>query len=462
MSKTQATPLSDPAPVKSTSSFVSIAIRVPLKSIATGSNGPARSQWIRPRAHTEHMGFTGVRALPPAQASDPTPIPVRARSAQTPPGIGSARGDTLRRPHAPIQPEAPPPHVGSESTTSSDEEQVDLLAALAGLSAELVAPPNSPRDEPMSFREALQMPPPPESSDETALAPARQRDLLLHAIKHGNSEQASSLLEELSSTDHLERQFPAPIPDRFMEHIWKPAQGHLSTFRIPIQTYVVHCRQIAVWHHWVRDVLRQRTEMMHAVFSPGLWAICDALRTTHEVQLKENANTIAHRIATALADPQLAQALAEQPFTNIQTMLDKCTILETHLKDTASLKAFRSAVEIALSEQLQATRQLRAALLSDSPPATDALKRLWRKAFAHQVTSAPDERLGDPLSEPQRKTLLAQLMVQRKNQASTPDDGWDFLILNRLCLQAERSVKQKSGRPIATQPTQDGSDDDVS
>lgn len=457
MSKTQATPQPDPATVKNT--FVAIALRVPFNSIATGSNGPTRSQWIRPRAHTEQTGFTGVRGVPPAQGSGPTPIPVRARSAQTPPGIGSARGDSPRRPHAPTRTEAPPPHVSSESTTSSDEEQVDLLEALAGLSAALVTPPKSPRDEPvLSFREAIQMSP-PEMPDETALAPARQRDLLLLAVQQGDTQQASSLLNELASTTHLERQFPAPIPDRFMEHIWTPAQRHLSTFSTPIRAYVAHGRQIATWHHWVRDVLRQRTEMMHAVFSPGLWAVCDALRITHEVQLKENANTIAHRIQAALADPQLAQALAEQPFTNVQTMLGKCTILEAHMEDAASLKAFRSAVETALSEQLQATGRLRTALLSDTPPATDTLKPLWRMAFSHQVTAAPDERLGDQLSESQRKTLLAQLLVQRKEQAADQDSGWDFIVLKRLCLQAERSVKQKSGRPM---PTHDGADDDVS
>lgn len=345
-----------------------------------------------------------------------------------------------------------------------EDRPMDLLEALKTLpkaspeERKLIPTPQAsapevPNDQAMSFEEAIQLEPP------KTLQPALQRERLFEAVRRGPTEPFDRLLADVPEPQELATYFPAPAPDRFIEDTWTPAQRHLPTYRMRLQTYLRHCREIALNHRWVRDELRQRTDV-NALFSRELQGLCDLLRTTSELRLAHNADLITQAIRLALKQPAPEQALAEQPFTSLQAMRGKCAILAHDLKGDATLKSFDSALDTALAMQNHAAEKLCAGLIANPapPPGSTraqwservmAFKSLWRMALARQVTASPHERVGHKSSAAHRKQIHAYFLALHRILTNTGGSSFDIAILKRLSALAEGLSKKKSGQTYA-------------
>lgn len=385
-----------------------------------------------------------------------------------------------------------PSQADSDSTAASDEEQIDVFQALDALNRsekkevtkdeqqiDLLEALEEQRrlQEKISVYQMLSESPPktvnhPEKRpdeattqpsarpDESALTPDRQRDKLFDAVRHGDTKHANWMVKELSFTNPLDKQLPAAIPDTFIQNTWTPAQRHFSKFSTPLQMYLTHCRQIATWHQWVREVLPQHTDV-NALFSPALQGACDVLRTTREAQLEEKAGRMAHKLGAALGEPQLEQALARQPFTSIQAMRNTCTLLERYLDNSSALAAFRNALDVAFALQHHATEKLRLALLNDTLD-EGSLKPLPMMVFARQVTTLPAEDLATRTTPKQRTIIHQRLGILLKDAMGAEDSGrrWEVTVLKRLTIQAEKATLKKTGLVSDHSGVTDDDDDD--
>lgn len=262
--------------------------RVSFAPVATGAHAPPRSDWTRARQPTEQAGFsmgTDPRRIG-RQPGKSSPIPVPQRNAQAQTWFSAAPANTVQSPHERHTTVPQPSQADSDSTTASDEEQIDVFQALDALNRsekkevtkdeqqiDLLEALEEQRrlQEKISVYQMLSESPPkavnhPEKRPdeattqpsarpgESALTPDRQRDKLFDAVRHGDTKHANWMVKELSFTNPLDRQLPAAIPDTFIQNTWTPAQRHFSKFSTPLQMYLTHCRQIATWHQWVREV----------------------------------------------------------------------------------------------------------------------------------------------------------------------------------------------------------------
>lgn len=253
------------------------------------------------------------------------------------------------------------------------------------------------------------------------LQQATLRDRLFTALMNERPTLAQKVLRDLPSTALLQTQFPEAAPDDFNEKVWASAQRYTLHGSAALQTYVTQCHRLAVWHRWVDGNIPQHADAQ-ALFTPDLRGACNALRTTHETLLSGKAPHIGQTMQAALKDPRLVETLAQQPFTSIRTMLDKCVVLGPHI-DATVLQQFRDALEQAHALQSGATHALRGELLSDAIDASK-LKPLVMMAFARQVTTLPADDLMSNTTLEQKNKIHSRLnTLLQLALLDVPDDG---------------------------------------
>lgn len=156
-----------------------------------------------------------------------------------------------------------------------------------------------------------------------------------------------------------------------------------------------------------RDADMARYLGMEGAYDANVHGICLAMDTIHETRLRIGAPVIEALMETALRTPRLAQHLAEQPFANLQVLLHKCVLLQTHMADK-TLAAFCKAVENALVQQQEAPARLCNALLQN-PFDEREVKRLALQDYARLITASPIEPLGSSLEGTKVDELQRQL-----------------------------------------------------
>lgn len=177
------------------------------------------------------------------------------------------------------------------------------------------------------------------------------------------------------------------------------------------------------------------------MFPPSLQDVCHTLRTVHEDQLGRHLPLIGPKIQAVLGDPQLIQRLAQQPFVGIQTLLDKCAILE-HEDDSPLLREFRHALEAAGALQSHATEALRQELLMGTVERKH-LRPVLMMALSRQATALPNENLGTnrqhiDVTKAKRAAMgkqLQLLLMNALNAANHRDSGWEIAVLRQLLRQ---------------------------
>ncbi|MDO9435009.1 hypothetical protein [Hydrogenophaga sp.] len=288
-----------------------------------------------------------------------------------------------------------------------------------------------------------------------------QRDSLFEAVRECDLPRANRILQDLPSSAYLNQQFPAATPDTFLAETWAPSRRHIPQFRTTVQTYLTHCHQLATWHHWVQDQMAAHAGA-RAHFSAELRGACNLLRTTHETKLTEKANAgqIARTLQAALKDPLLVQALAQQPFTSIQMMLDRCAILQLHFDSNGLDAFFHDALSPALDLQRHAADMLREALLDDAFEDSKAMP-LAMMAFARRVTAWPQDELSTNTTLEQRRTIAVRVGQWHRRVETAPASrgSWANTVLKRLSIDADKAVHKKIG-PLSMTGVSSGDYDD--
>ncbi|WP_137920216.1 hypothetical protein [Hydrogenophaga sp. 2FB] len=271
---------------------------------------------------------------------------------------------------------------------------------------------------------------------------ATLRDKLFTALVNERPTLAQTVLRDVPSTVPLNAYFPEAVPDNFNEKVWAMAQRYSLQGSAALQTYVTQCHRLAAWHRWVDGNVVQHADAQ-ALFTPELRGVCNVLRSTHEKLLGKKALDIEQMMQAVLKDPRLVEKLAQQPFTSIRTMLDKCEVLGPHI-DATVLKRFRNALEQAQALQSRATDALRSELLSDTFD-TSRLKLLVLVAFARQVTTLPADDLSANTTPEQKNKIHWRLnTLLQLALLDIPDDGDNFYttVLRRLGNDVKSVINQ--------------------